>query len=312
MVTCHMTLPYPACAAQASLTTAWILVSASTSVCYEPGFPAGCVFPNATENPDLFPVYVGGLGRTASGLRQEYVAKNNSGPTRLPNTNQIVNGTVDRIDVTMADTKVTGTGPDPYVETLVVAAPRVHISSVRIGNLTFKTGSTFGAVRMLNVTLENSAHIGPSAAQHTVNLTGTVVDDLRGGGVAFFRPTGDIVCSGPFTRCFLLQKNEGGSPPATIFAQGGAQVVNVSTIVEGVFAPSYMIDFFAFDKEAETAAAAALAKSLIWPTAGILVSVFLAHGRPNKLKRPADPDSEKTQKEKEKSKEEPDSKDTWK
>ena len=228
-------------------------------------------------------MFVGSPGRESSGLHNEVLVSEEGVAARLPNTQFRVNGSVDKLEITTANSSVTGVlGTNPNIRTLVVAAPGVQIEGVEIGNLTFTAGVDFGAIRLTGVILESSTHIGPSAAQHTIDVGGTVIDNIEGGSVAFLRPKGNITCRGKFTRCFLLQHSEGGSVPSIIFSQQGAQVVNVSAITS-TFSENYLIDFFAFDKASQAKAAQELATALIWPTIAVLLSVLLAHGKPKKL-----------------------------
>ncbi len=280
-----MDLPYPDCLPHTSLLTSWVLISSATSTCYERDYTPNCTFPDHRANPDLYPVYVVDQPRVESGLRNELLVGDDTGGSSVANTTYIVNGSVTKLTLVTAGSLVKGVGDSPYIETLVVSATAPTIKNVRIGNLTFPTGINFNAMRLENVTLETSAHIGPSVQQHTVNLDGSVVSNLRGGAIAFFRPTGTIHCEGEFTRCFLLQKIDPGAEPATVVPSNGAAVIDV-TAITGIYGDAYLTDFFAFGKVAELDEASQLAWSLFWPAVAILVSIFLAHGRPRKLPRP--------------------------
>ena len=280
-----MDLPYPDCLPHTSLLTSWVLISSATSTCYEREYTPNCTFPDHRANPDLYPVYVVDQPRVESGLRNELVVKDDTSGSSIPNTTYIVNGSVTKLTLVNTGSLVKGVGDSPYIETLVVSAATPTIKNVRIGNLTFLTGINFKNLLLQNVILETSTHIGPSVQQHTVNLDGSVVSNLTGGAIAFFRPTGTINCEGEFTRCFLLQKIDPGAEPATVVPSHGAAVIDV-TAITGIYGDAYLTDFFAFGKVAELDEASQLAWSLFWPTVAILASIFLAHGRPRKLPRP--------------------------
>tara|TARA_Y100000593_G_C4252638_1_gene307974 strand:- start:176 stop:946 length:771 start_codon:yes stop_codon:yes gene_type:complete len=242
--------------------------------------------PLPSDNPDLFPVFLGSGHISESGLKREAVllsGKSQTVPMHLGVA--YVNDTTDFLELVTPGTTLIGRNSSIIINTLVVAAPEITLRNLIIGNLTFKKGNDFTKLKLINIVLGATSRIVPTAAQHTVDLNGAVIQNITGGAVALFRTTGSVTCAGEFTRCFVLEKNEPGREQVDITSEDGATVVDVSAITK-TFGPQYMIDYFAFDKVEETLQASDLANALVWPTLATILSVILAHGSPKKVGEP--------------------------
>lgn len=270
MVSCAMDVPFPACTSHASLLSAVIWVAGT--VCYEKDYRPGCTMPEFA--PPLYPVEVNG-SRTASPLRSELFV--DGGDTGTAKTLYIRND-VPAVNVRLDGTAVVGTVPGARIETLTVSAANVRIESVTVGNLTFVSGTTPGALQVVNTVLETPLSLIPTPQQHTLKLDGALFQNIRGGAVAMLRHTGTATCSGPLTRCFVMPRNDPGQISGTVVSDGGAVVINITAITD-VYGDPYLIDFFGFNKEEEARDASALMVQLILPTVICLASVFLSHGR---------------------------------
>ncbi len=239
--------------------------------------------PTPANNPDLFPVFLGKIGVSESGLKREAVLPSGTSSTVPLNLSiAYVNGSTEELKISGPETKLIGRNSSSYVSTLIVAASDVTISNIRIGNLTFEKGVDLKRLHLQNLILETTTRISPSAEQHVVDMNGARIENVTGGAVALFRPTGTITCSGEFTRCFYMQKNDPGREIGVINSENGANVIDI-TMFTRTFGEDYMIDYFAFNKAEELKEATDLANSLVWPTIVIILSVVLAHGTPQKV-----------------------------
>lgn len=290
-MSCAMDLAYPLCVQHTSILSAIIWVSSTSFTCYEAGYNKGCQMPSPSANSDLFPVFLGSENLTSSGLKREAVLPDGSSQTVPMHLGiAFVNSSTDFLKLSAPGGSLIGRNGSIEVETLVVAAPGVTLENLVIGNLTFQKGINFKGLTLKNVVLGATARIVPSAAQHTVDLDGAVIENITGGAVALFRPTGTIHCAGTFTRCFLLNKNDPGKEVGIVIATDGATVVNMSVLTR-TFGPEYMVDYFAFSREEALIQATNLANALVWPTVVVLLSVVLAHGSPKKMGTPDGPNA---------------------
>ena len=282
-----MSFAFPTCVNHTSLLTAVFLVSSTTSKCYEPDYEPGCIMPVLADHPDLYPVYNNISGRTASGLSGEQIVTATHGQLPQNAKHIFINASLGSYRVITPGITISGATPGIVIKDLVVAAPDIKLRDLVIQNLTFKTGINYDAIVLENIEVVEPVSLAPRPRQDTMALDGAVFSNIRGGSIALFRHTGTVECSGILTRCFVLEKNDPGSTPGIVHADRGATVVNVSTLT-AIYGDPYLISFFAFNKEEELIEAENLARALIWPSILALFSVFLAHGKPRRIKAEED------------------------
>ena len=279
MASCVMPYLFPACANRTSLLTTVFLVSSATNKCYEPDFEPGCTMPVLADHPDLYPVFNNITARNGMGLSGERVVTAKSGQLPQDARHIFINTTLGSYTAITPGMTISGAHPGVVVDALAVEAPNIKITDLIVRNLTFKTGINYKSILLDNVEVFAPVSLSPSPRQDVMDLDGAVFSNITGASIALFRHTGTVECSGIFTRCFVLEKNDPGAVQGIVHAEDGATVVNVSAIT-AIYGNPYLISFFAFNKEEELIQADKLAKALVWPTVIALLSILLAHGRP--------------------------------